>query len=142
MDDDPFDSILQLEDTIYRDAYATGQQDGARAGFLEGSLFGLEKGFNKGLEMGLLHGRAIVWANRLNSLLPSPAGQEDSIVNGYGRRVADGANRSSQAKAGSKKLPILRMHGRLEKHIQSNLELIRWVWCYHYYQSRRRDNHL
>lgn len=64
---DPFDSILSLEDQFYQEGYKLGEEDGRRAGLLEGRLFGLEKGFEKYACMGQLHGRAVVWAG----LIPS-----------------------------------------------------------------------
>lgn len=65
MADDLFDSILHLEDDFYREGYALGEADGAPAGRLEGRAFGLEKGFEKYAEMGRLHGKAVIWASRL-----------------------------------------------------------------------------
>ncbi|CAI6338724.1 unnamed protein product [Periconia digitata] len=64
---DPFDSLLTLEDTLYTSAYEQGTRDGARAGRIEGRIFGLEKGFEKFAALGALHGRAIVWSSPLTS---------------------------------------------------------------------------
>ncbi|CBX91987.1 hypothetical protein IAQ61_000190 [Plenodomus lingam] len=66
--EDPFDSLLTLEDTLYTTAYSLGASDGAHAGRIEGRIFGLEKGFEKFTELGSLHGRSIVWGSRLPNL--------------------------------------------------------------------------
>jgi hypothetical protein len=66
-DTDPFDTLLNLEQTYYNDGYAAGVADGERAGLIEGRIFGLEKGFEKYMRMGRLHGKAVVWAGRLPS---------------------------------------------------------------------------
>ncbi len=63
-EDDPFDSLLRLEDDFYKEGYELGVADGDRAGRIEGRVFGLEKGFEKYVAMGRLHGRAVVWAGR------------------------------------------------------------------------------
>ncbi len=64
-DDDPFDTLLSLEDGFYKEGYDLGVPDGDHAGLVEGRLFGLEKGFEKYAAMGALHGRATIWAGRL-----------------------------------------------------------------------------
>jgi hypothetical protein len=69
-EDDPFDSLLTLEDTLYTTAYSAGATDGARAGRVEGRIFGLEKGFEKFAALGELHGRSVVWGAR--ALQPQP----------------------------------------------------------------------
>ncbi|KAF1926120.1 uncharacterized protein M421DRAFT_423113 [Didymella exigua CBS 183.55] len=67
INDDPFDSLLTLEDTLYTTAHSQGVADGARAGRIEGRIFGLEKGFEKFSALGALHGRGAVWGGRLAS---------------------------------------------------------------------------
>jgi hypothetical protein len=62
--DDPFDSLLTLEDTLYTSAYTAGSNAGARAGRIEGRVFGLEQGFEKFAALGELHGRSVVWGSR------------------------------------------------------------------------------
>lgn len=62
--EDPFDSLLTLEDSLYTSAYSLGASDGAHAGRIEGRIFGLEKGFEKFAELGQLHGRSVVWGAR------------------------------------------------------------------------------
>lgn len=62
---DPFDSLLSLEDDFYREGFDLGVSDGERAGLIEGRAFGLEKGFERYITMGPLYGRAMIWAGRL-----------------------------------------------------------------------------
>ncbi|KAG6068489.1 hypothetical protein E4U32_000643 [Claviceps aff. humidiphila group G2b] len=62
---DPFDSILNLEQTFYQQGYTQGLADGAQAGRTEGRQFGMQTGFEKFLESGRLASRAIIWANRM-----------------------------------------------------------------------------
>ncbi|KAF2127223.1 hypothetical protein P153DRAFT_368543 [Dothidotthia symphoricarpi CBS 119687] len=66
--DDPFDSLLTLEDTLYTTAYTAGTNAGALAGRIEGRVFGLENGFEKFAALGALHGRGVIWAARIPSL--------------------------------------------------------------------------
>jgi hypothetical protein len=70
--EDPFTSILHLEDDLYTTAYTTGAADGAKAGKIEGRIFGLEKGFEKFAALGVLHGRSVVWGARLPRSSSSP----------------------------------------------------------------------
>ena len=63
-DEDPLSTLLDLESTFYAQGYASGLDDGHRAGLIEGRLFGLEAGFTKFQRMGRLHGRATVLAAR------------------------------------------------------------------------------
>ncbi|KAL9609910.1 MAG: hypothetical protein Q9167_005355 [Letrouitia subvulpina] len=62
---DLFDDVLDLENEFYDEGYNLGQKDGYRAGLVEGRLFGLEKGFEKYAAMGRLHGKSVVWTERL-----------------------------------------------------------------------------
>ncbi|MCJ1344077.1 hypothetical protein MMC31_002279 [Peltigera leucophlebia] len=62
---DPFDSLFSLEETFYKEGYELGLADGKRAGLIEGRLTGLERGFEKFAQMGRLHGKCVVWADRL-----------------------------------------------------------------------------
>ena len=70
MEEDPFDTVQNLERQFYNEGYALGLEDGTKAGLLEGRFFGLEKGFDKFVEMGKLRGRSIVWSSRLSSTGP------------------------------------------------------------------------
>ena len=63
--EDPFNVLLNLEDTYYNEGYNLGLADGAQAGRTEGRLFGLEKGFEKFMEFGRLQGKSTVWSARL-----------------------------------------------------------------------------
>ena len=64
---DPFDDVLSLEDTFYKEGLQLGHEDGEQAGRLEGRAFGLEKGFEKSLALGRFHGAATVWAGRMDA---------------------------------------------------------------------------
>ncbi|KAK3996711.1 hypothetical protein QBC44DRAFT_317423 [Cladorrhinum sp. PSN332] len=105
--DDPFDTLLNLEDDYYNQGYAEGAADGALAGRTEGRQLGLEKGYQKFFESGRLYGRAILWANRFSKSTssqtsPPPATQNTDL----------GAAEETQ-----KQLPPLLKNPRLEKHI-------------------------
>ena len=63
-EDDPFDSLLTLEDEFYREGFDLGASDGTRAGLIEGRFFGLERGFDQHASMGILYGRAVIWMRR------------------------------------------------------------------------------
>lgn len=82
---DPFDELLNLEDSLYQQGYAQGVADGERAGRIEGRSFGIEKGFEKFVEAGRLYGKAVVWANRL----PSSASSDSKlpVLNAGGARL-------------------------------------------------------
>lgn len=116
MEEDPFDSVLGLEDSFYNEGFKHGEADGKRAGHVEGRLFGLEKGFEKFVEMGRLHGRSLVWASRLPR-----AQRQDSQVT----PVEHGpdwdemaATRKSDA-AADRLLPCLPDNLRLERHLRT-----------------------
>lgn len=66
-EEDPFDSLLGLEDEFYHEGFQVGREDGKRAGLIDGRLYGLENGFGKYVTMGRLYGRARVWAGRMSS---------------------------------------------------------------------------
>ncbi|CAG8012684.1 unnamed protein product [Penicillium salamii] len=61
------DDLLDLEEQFYNEGFELGAKDGAETGYTEGSVFAVEKGFEKFVEMGRLYGRALVWAQRLDS---------------------------------------------------------------------------
>ena len=67
MEEDPFDTVQNLEEQYYNEGHTLGVADGTRVGHLEGRFFGLEKGFEKSLEMGKLRGKSLIWSNRLPS---------------------------------------------------------------------------
>jgi hypothetical protein len=73
--DDPFDTLLSLEEQYHAEGLQLGISDGARAGRIEGRLFGLQKGFEKALEMGRLNGKATVLQSRF------PGGENETRLN-------------------------------------------------------------
>lgn len=93
VDDDPFDTLLSLEDGFYKEGYDLGVSDGDHAGLVEGRLFGLEKGFGKYIAIGALYGRATIWAGRL----PEKSCDQDLIK--YQDRGVD-------TRAGLENLPV------------------------------------
>jgi len=99
---DPFEDILNLEEQFYQDGYKQGLADGLTAGRTEGRQLGLEKGYQKFLESGKLHGRAIVWGNRL------PRARQ---------QAAAAASEKETKSQPSAQLPSLSANPRLEKHI-------------------------
>lgn len=105
---DVFDSLLNLEEDFYSEGYEQGVADGERAGRIEGRAFGIEKGFEKFIEAGRLHGKSIVWANRLPQAQPQPRG------------VTGSPSAASVSSADSKQQPLPALGGggaRLEKNI-------------------------
>ena len=116
MENDPFDSVLNLESQFYDEGFALGVADGARAGHIEGRAFGLEKGFEKFIEMGRLHGRSIVWANRLSDIRTR---EDASIKNPQDRKNSQPRKELAPNESISKSLPPLPARLRLEKHVQT-----------------------
>lgn len=105
---DPFDDLLNLEEEFYSEGYEQGMADGDRAGRIEGRAFGIEKGFEKFIEAGRLHGKSIVWANRL------PQARQQPPAAG----AATSAASSSPLEEDQQTLPALSSGGaRLEKNI-------------------------
>ncbi|MCJ1232191.1 hypothetical protein MMC14_000140 [Varicellaria rhodocarpa] len=133
MEDDPFNSLLGLEDEYYNEGFALGTTDGRRAGHVEGRLFGLEKGFEKYSEMGRLHGRSIVWGNRLlhdqrmedpeqvlTQMVQDPVKASATIR--IGPDLSKSTNPNVQTPADrndSLSLPRLQRHSRIEKHVRT-----------------------
>ncbi|KAK1770901.1 DUF1715-domain-containing protein [Phialemonium atrogriseum] len=113
MADDPFDGVLNLEEQFYQEGYKQGLEDGIKAGRIEGRSFGLEKGFEKFLESGRLHGKAVIWANRLPNLKAKSATQPESHQMASGQPESSG--RSQQPERHS--LPLLPRNPRLEKNV-------------------------
>ena len=107
MADDPFEDILNLEDQFYQDGYKQGQADGEKAGRIEGRSLGLEKGYQKFLESGRLHGKAIVWANRLPGLKTNKSAAESPQQ----------AEKNSSEEGQQRSLPPLPGNPRLEKNV-------------------------
>lgn len=135
--DDPFEGLLELENTFYREGYELGVKDGKRAGLVEGRTFGLEKGFEKYASMGRLNGKAVIWAGRL-----PPVRGRDQVLNhrkGHDRTAEDeiataprGFRESPQARSLSQAenvshamvVPVLADHLRAEKHIRTLYALV------------------
>ncbi|KAK7722177.1 hypothetical protein SLS64_000710 [Diaporthe eres] len=106
---DAFDDLLNLEEEFYSEGYEQGVADGERAGRIEGRAFGIEKGFEKFVEAGRLHGKSIVWANRLPQAKQQPRGAAASPSSAS--TPPPGDNRQQA-------LPVLSGGGaRLEKNI-------------------------
>jgi hypothetical protein len=130
MDNDLLDSLLDLEEGFYQEGHDLGVNDGAQAGYIEGSVFAMEKGFEKFLEIGRLRGKALIWAGRL------PASQDrlskmatHSQVSAEGDIIRDAekatGNPDFATEAGALQvLPGLPRNNRLEKHITSLLSLV------------------
>ncbi|KAI9829755.1 MAG: hypothetical protein M1819_005992 [Sarea resinae] len=126
MDEDPFDSLLGLEDKFYDEGYQLGVADGQRAGHLEGRVFGIEKGFEKYTSMGRLHGRSAVWAGRLQlakqSRLTEDATGRENLAAPRLQKSENGApSRAREEKTALSRLPN---NPRLEKHIQTLSALV------------------
>ena len=138
MEDDPFENVLDLEESYYQEGYDLGVADGSRAGRIEGRVFGIEKGFEKFAAMGMLHGRAAVWASRL------PRKKEQGKDNERKATIAQDEVTSSSLEASPNNLiptslealvpaedgivalglPPLAVNPRLERHIQTLFALV------------------
>ncbi|KAJ5549773.1 Essential protein Yae1 N-terminal [Penicillium sp. DV-2018c] len=115
MDSNPLDSLLSLEEQFYDEGYQLGAKDGAAAGYTEGSVFAVEKGFEKFVEMGRLYGKALVWAQRLESK-PS---ERSSVP------APSTTDTLSLGPAICKDMPSLPPHStRLARNLQTLLELV------------------
>ncbi|KAI9773856.1 MAG: hypothetical protein M1840_006082 [Geoglossum simile] len=118
-DEDPFVSLLGLEEKFYQEGHAEGESDGTRSGLIEGRVFGVEKGFEKYLAMGRLRGRAVVWAGRLQKYQTPESGKpllsQAPVANG-GESNQPG---SKVAPPQRPRLPSLPVNPRLEKHIKT-----------------------
>ena len=128
--DDPFDSILSLEDQFYNEGYDLGVSDGNRAGLIEGRSFGLEKGFEKYGSMGKLYGRAVIWTGRLPASrdTPVPYSQDASSTSTDTANVSKvlslqesngGVQPGVERPLGRVRIPGLPANIRLEKHVRT-----------------------
>ncbi|MCJ1225430.1 hypothetical protein MMC12_002079 [Toensbergia leucococca] len=143
MQDDPFDSLLGLEDAFYDDGFRLGVAEGNRAGNVEGRLFGLEKGFEKYVSMGKLYGRSVVWAGRLPSstkhhvIEEAPKkercaimGDDDcskspSILRYQAQDTYPRADHPPESTIiEGPRLPVLSKNARLEKHVRTLYALV------------------
>ncbi|KAF2840732.1 DUF1715-domain-containing protein [Patellaria atrata CBS 101060] len=111
---DPFEALLNLEETYYNEGYALGTSDGSRAGRIEGRLFGLEKGFEKFVSMGTLHGKATILAARL----PRKRSTEEE---GLEEKELSTGNK----RGGEEVMPQLKGGERLEKHVRTLYALVK-----------------
>ena len=128
-EDDPFDSLLTLEDAFYEEGYHLGVSDGNRAGLIEGRLFGLEKGFEKYAFMGNMYGRAVIWSGRLpiSRDTPAPDKQDpsaadtDKIFKSLSVQGSNGGGVQSEVETlpARTKVPGLPANTRLEKHVRT-----------------------
>ena len=118
-EDDPFNSLLTLEDDFYKQGYDLGVSDGSRAGLIEGRFFGLEKGFEKYASMGKLHGRAVIWTGRL-PIAPGTlvsVGQDASAV--YTKNNEESMKPEIENLLERTRAPELPANTRLEKHVRT-----------------------
>nr|GMD10603.1 protein LTO1 homolog [Ipomoea batatas] len=81
MEEDIFDSSLNLEDTHYKQGYSDGYADGLASGVEEGRQVGLKTGFEVGFELGFYRGCIDVWisAIRLDPTCFSPRVQKNIV---------------------------------------------------------------
>lgn len=115
MQPNTFDEVLGLEEQFYNDGLKQGLAEGIKAGQIEGRTFGLEKGFEKYLESGRLHGRSLIWANRMpdsHDLLITQDQQQ------AGPATDIGSSLTEETKTFPRMLPSLSQHQRLSKHLK------------------------
>lgn len=118
---DPFNEVLDLEEQFYNEGYQQGLSDGVKAGRIEGRTFGLEKGFEKYVESGKLHGKSLVWINRLkNAQEPTstPLESQPSGVISHNSTVEPSEEQGSSLTGTTLKLPPLLENQRLSKHVK------------------------
>jgi hypothetical protein len=112
MPNDTFDEILGLEEKFYDDGYRQGLADGIVAGRIEGRKFGLEKGFEKYVESARLHGKSVIWANRIPQLKDSATKKTQEVQEKKLEQVLAGQSTTFSP------LPSLPNNQRLIKHLQ------------------------
>ncbi|KAF2018063.1 hypothetical protein BU24DRAFT_491107 [Aaosphaeria arxii CBS 175.79] len=117
--EDPFDSLLTLEDNLYTAAYSLGVSDGAHAGRIEGRIFGLEKGFEKFASMGELHGRACVWGSRIPSLVKTPTTTASQVNDADDGQLATEGKEGKGGDGEAKGLPELKETERLRRNVST-----------------------
>ena len=116
MPSNTFDEILGLEEQFYDDGYQQGLSDGIRAGRIQGRTFGLEKGFEKYVESGKLHGKSLVWANRIPHFQHKP---HSRIEGSQPPKMAPSSESHDSQLSLSQRLPLLPNNARLSKHIKT-----------------------
>ena len=107
-----FDEVLGLEESFYGDGYKQGFEEGVQAGQVEGRTFGLEKGFEKYVESSRLHGKSLIWANRLPSL------QAATRVSGNEKGTLIAQATTTELIQKTCKIPHMLDNARLAKHIK------------------------
>lgn len=119
MADDPLDGVLNLEEQFYQEGFKQGSEDGIKAGRIEGRSFGIERGFEKFQESGRLHGKAIIWANRLPNLKARSAATRASRETERTLENAEqlGSSSTTCEPEVRKGLPPLQSNPRLEKNV-------------------------
>jgi hypothetical protein len=137
--DDPFDSLLNLEEQYYKEGYEEGLKDGIESGRVEGYSLGLRKGFEKFVEAGRLQSKTIVWANRIPKYQQAQQQQQqhqdrDESTSERQEKQEDPAesadredeNRAEDEEGGSessrstrRRLPPIHSNPRLEKNIET-----------------------
>ena len=125
MADDLFDGALNIEEDLYVQGYQEGLADGEQAGRLEGRSFGMTKGFEKFVQSSKLHGKSVIWANRL----PSTTSSSTSVSNTATAGRSESQSSESQvtlAEAAEKlvgdykqQLPPLSHNTRLARNIET-----------------------
>ena len=112
-DIDPFESLLNLEETFYQQGYVLGDQDGARQGLVEGRIFGMERGFDKFSSIARLHGHSIVLGNRLPAIMEAAASPS--------KLPAEGSRLELDPELDLADIELLPLSGtaRIEKHIRT-----------------------
>jgi Essential protein Yae1, N terminal len=114
---DPFEDVLNLEEQFYNEGYQQGLADGIKAGRIEGRSVGMGQGFDKFFESGMLHGKALVWAGRL---------QKSSVDSNSGNVGLNNQKDEITKKAPERKctLPPLPGNPRLEKNVTTLYALV------------------
>jgi hypothetical protein len=115
--EDPFESLLSLEEQYHTEGRTLGLAEGEASGRIEGRVFGLEKSFEKFIELGRLGGRAAVWSARL------PAESQSSAP--ASRSGVEAAPVVEVGKEDSSILGVLPGSGseRLVRHVRRLVEL-------------------
>ena len=108
---DPFDDLLELENNYYTEGYDAGVADSTYAGIIEGKAFGIEKGYEKALDLGMLHGRALIWQERLRPRAEMSTGAK-------GENLPSNDLVSSRLVQIFRKLQPLPDGGRLRRHVE------------------------
>lgn len=81
-DQDPFDTLLDLESTYEAQGYADGLRDGKAQALSSARLFGIEQGFEKYIVMSRLRYRVETWAAKLSVPLHTKAEESQSNSSG------------------------------------------------------------